>query len=67
MGRRHISVPSFREAFCVAPNAAWSCFSTAVILFSKVVMSTGAVACAIGYVDGSFSYTTMSSTSYKRF
>jgi hypothetical protein len=60
-------VPSVKEAFYVAPSAACSCFSTASILSSSAVISivgcSCAVAWAVGYVDGSFSYSTMSSTS----
>ena len=57
---------SLREAFWVAPSAACSCFSTASIFVSKVVMSVGAVAYAISWVEGSLSCSTMSSTSCKR-
>jgi hypothetical protein len=66
VGRRHISVPSVREAFWVAPSAACSYFSTASIFVSNVFMSMGAVADAMSCVEGSLSYNTMSSTSYKR-
>jgi hypothetical protein len=51
----------------VAPNAACSYFSTASILVSNVVMSIGAVSCAICWVEGSFSCDVMSSTSSNRF
>jgi hypothetical protein len=63
VGRRQISEFSVREAFWVAPNAACNYFSTASIFVSRVVMSAGAVAYAMGCVDGSLSWSTMSSTS----
>jgi hypothetical protein len=50
----------------VAPNAACSYFSTASIFVSSCAISAGAVACAMSWVEGSFNWSTMSSTSYNR-
>jgi hypothetical protein len=61
VGRRHISVPSARDAFCVAPSAACSCFSTAVIFSTSSYAPC--VAFAAGWVEQSFSCSTVVSTS----
>jgi hypothetical protein len=52
---------------CFAPIAAWSCFSTAVIwllsFFKSAVYVDGGVALLVGYVEVSFSYAVILSTS----
>jgi hypothetical protein len=65
VGRRNTSEPSVRDAFYVAPKAACNCFSTAVIF--SVSSYASFVASAAGWVEQSFSYSTVVSTSSNLF
>ena len=60
---RHGSVLPSTSILCLAPTAACSCFSTADIFASSPLIVFGAMVLASGYVEVSFSYRTMSSTS----
>ena len=65
MGKRHYSSFSpVRLAFCFAPSAACSCFSTSVTFFFNSY--TSFVGASVGWVSFVLSYNTMSSTSHKR-
>ncbi len=60
-----LSTP-FILRWCLAPRPAWSYFSTAVIFSIIAVWVWGDLAFAATYVEGSFSYSTIVSTSSRR-
>jgi hypothetical protein len=60
-----LSAP-FKLSWCLSPRPAWSYFSTAAIFSIIPAVVWGDLACDVVYVEGSFSYSTIVSTSSSR-